>query len=76
MIIDLSHSITNYDVDIDSDELCVVGDNVTTLRYLTKAKWVVVQAAKIPSISQSELTDDHIHVDMIVRIILDEDCIW
>ena len=76
MIIDLSHSTINYEVDIDPDELSSVFGNVTTMRHLTKAKWVVVKAAKTPFIPLSELTDDHIHVDMIMRIKLDEECIW
>ena len=76
MIIDLSHSTINYEVDIDPDELSSVAGNVTTMRHLTKAKWVVVKAAKTPFIPLSELTDDHIHVDMIMRIKLDEECIW
>ncbi len=46
------------------------------MRHLTKAKWVVVKAAKTHCIPLSELTDDHIHVDMIMRIKLDEECIW
>ncbi len=76
MIIDLSHSTINYDVDIDPDEFSVIAENIKTMIHLTKSKWVVVKAAKNPCIPPSELTDDHIHVDMITRIKLDEECIW
>ena len=34
MIIDLSHSITNYEVDINPDELSIIGDNVAALKNL------------------------------------------
>ena len=46
MIIDLPHSTIKYHANIDPDELSVVGDNATTLTHLTKAKSVVVKAAK------------------------------
>ncbi len=76
MIFDLSHSTSNYEVDIDPDDLIVVDENVITVRHLTEAKWVAVKAAKDPYIPHSELTDDRIHVDMVLRIKLDEECIW
>ena len=76
MIIDLSESTINYDVDIDPDEEIVLSENVTKMIHLTKTKWVVVKAAKNPCIPPTELSDDHIHVDMIIRIKLDEECIW
>ena len=37
---------------------------------------MVVNAAKSPSILNSDLSDNHIPVDMIFRIQLDEECIW
>ena len=50
--------------------------NVTTIQHLTKEKWMVVKAVRSPSINSTQLTDDHIIIDMIERIELDEDCIW
>ena len=76
MIIDLTHSTINYAVDIDPDDTHTLSENVTTMIHLTKEKWVVVKAAKNPCIPSAELTEDHIHVDMIIRIKLDEECIW
>ena len=75
MILDLSHSVINYEVDIDPD-IVLTGGNVSTIQHLTKDKWMVVKAARSPSINSTQLTDDHIIIDMIVRIELDEDCIW
>ena len=76
MIIDLSHSTINYDVDIDPDESVTTGYAPAKVTHLTKEKWVVVKAAKSPSILNSDLSDNHIPVDMIFRIQLDEECIW
>ena len=76
MIIDLSFSTINYDIDIDPDQSVSSGYDPTIVTHLTKEKWVVVKAAKSPSILNSDLSDNHIHVDMIFRIQLDEDNIW
>ena len=76
MIIDLTHSTINYAVDCDPDDTQTLSENVTTMIHLTKEKWVVVKAAKNPCIQSADLIDDHIHVDMIIRIKLDEECIW
>ena len=76
MIIDLSFSTINYDIDIDPDQSVPSGYDPTIVTHLTKEKWVVVKAAKSLSILNSDLSDNHIHVDMIFRIQLDEDNIW
>ena len=75
MILDLKECDISEDVDIDEDQISNLS-HIATIPHLTKEKWAVVKAAVSPSISSSELTDDHFLHQIITRIKLDEDRIW